>query len=106
MDRNLFIAIALSFLVLSLWTMTQPPPPKRPLGGEALTSETPGPTPTAAEPTPSYPAAPESLAPVPDHPFIGSRPVEMDRTDSVPKIRHLDGTRFDCPVVVFCHAHA
>lgn len=29
MDRNLFLAIALSFLVLSLWTMTQPTPPKR-----------------------------------------------------------------------------
>ena len=32
MDRNLLLAFALSFLVLSLWSMTQPRPERVPLG--------------------------------------------------------------------------
>jgi hypothetical protein len=51
-DRNLLLAFALSFVVLSVWTMMQPPPhpkppPRRPDGGRAA--------PTAPSPSPGSP---------------------------------------------------
>src|SRR5262245_34593099 len=76
-DRNLLLAFALSFLVLSLWTMTQPPRrPKAP-----PTAEAPAPAPTApGVATPESAATPESR----EEPAPPAEPVR-----SIPIVRPL-----------------
>ena len=74
MDRNLLLAFALSFLVLSLWSMMQPKPPPRTEGTPA--AEAPAPTEpgagrypelSAPQPAPAAPTAPAAQgAPAPE----------------------------------------
>src|SRR5262245_5113494 len=59
MDRNLLLAFALSFLVMSVWALMQPPP--RPKPAPALEAEAPGRAP-AAVPAPGRPT-PGNVAP-------------------------------------------
>lgn len=69
-DRNLFIAIALSLLVLSVWSYLQPPaPPPSPAAATQPAASAPAPavpTPTPAQtPRGVTPVQPEALAPEP-----------------------------------------
>src|SRR5262245_6504637 len=102
MDRNLVLAIALSFLVLSLWTMwteknkPHPQPPREVAEGEAETGTPAGgaDSPGTADRFPALPAAPTTPAPVasetgrapaqtssaaPMKPDEAARSIEIDR---------------------------
>lgn len=76
MDRNFFLAMALSLLVLvvwSTWQASQPPPPEQPPGDEVAGRELPGlpeaperPAPAPREVTQPPGAAPQAPMPVPE----------------------------------------
>src|SRR5262245_37498602 len=95
MDRNLVLAIALSFLVLSLWTMwtekhkPHPQPPREVAEGEAETGTAAGgaESPGAADRFPALPGAASAPAPVaaetghkPAPPTTSTAPAEPEQT--------------------------
>jgi YidC/Oxa1 family membrane protein insertase len=74
-DRNLLLAFALSFVVLSVWTMMQPPRPKPPI--EAAQPAEPAPTPTV----PGLPAPAGTATPTPEPAPAEGPPAAVEAID-------------------------
>src|SRR6185503_14108945 len=75
MDRNLLLAFALSFLVLSVWTMMQPPP--RPKTAPTAQTEAPAPE-SATQPAPR-PAAPAAETAKQSEPTLPAQTIAISR---------------------------
>ena len=81
MDRNLLLAFALSFVVLSVWTMMQPPPhPKSPPAATQTVEATPAPSPSASGPAAPAPAGSPLAEPAaPETPPAAVQSIALER---------------------------
>jgi YidC/Oxa1 family membrane protein insertase len=78
-DRNLLLAFALSFVVLSVWTMMQPPPQPKPPTEVTQEAAPPAAGPSAASPQPAATGTPAPVAAVEETPDAAVESVAFDR---------------------------